>query len=650
MKRKIVTKNTGKNKSHKKIVNIFEGEGEEPNKLSKFGETLGIIGSGLSGIAGAAVANAEVDTTEADNAIESVSSYKPATTSLDALASSYNNLNFATTDYNYRDLMVDPGTGLANMSKAIFSGATSGASIGGGWGALAGGIVGGLGSGAGWLLGKSNAKQAARRLERDAILANSFARSLAIDARDDIMSNEYNNLMRNIAARGGKIHIKPENRGKFTEYCGGKVTEECIARGKRSSSSTIRKRATFADNARKWHHSLGGNLFDEGGLMFQHGGIFHNGITIIGNGGTHEENPFEGVQIGVDNQGVPNMVEEGEVIWQDYVFSNRLQPSEAFKKKYKVKGNTFADVAKELQKESEERPNDPISKRGLEDSMAKLMMEQEFIRQSEDSENNIFSKGGMKKNKYDKGSWLRYMPAIGSGLAVLSDSFGSTNKPDYSNIEGIKKAAEAIEPIGYTPINTKMTYKPFDTQFYGAKLMEQNAATKHAIKNTAQTSGQALAGYLSADYNAVGNMGDLYRSAEEYNQAQREKVLGFNRQTDAMNSEMAMKAAIANQKRDELRLKSAMTQAQMRDQIEAQANAGRSVNLSNLFTNLGNIGTDIINRADRDMLIKSGAFGVLGQKPTDWSDAKWQAYQDALALKACGGKINRKKVKRGLTY
>jgi hypothetical protein len=50
---------------------------------------------------------------------------------------------------------------------------------------------------------------------------------------------------------GGKIHIKKENRGKFTDYCGGKVTSECIARGKASSNPAIRKRATFAANARR---------------------------------------------------------------------------------------------------------------------------------------------------------------------------------------------------------------------------------------------------------------------------------------------------------------------------------------------------------------------------------------------------------------
>lgn len=59
---------------------------------------------------------------------------------------------------------------------------------------------------------------------------------------------------------GSKIKIKKENRGKFTEYCGGNVTSECISRGKNSSDPKIRKRATFAANARKWKHQEGGRV------------------------------------------------------------------------------------------------------------------------------------------------------------------------------------------------------------------------------------------------------------------------------------------------------------------------------------------------------------------------------------------------------
>lgn len=56
--------------------------------------------------------------------------------------------------------------------------------------------------------------------------------------------------MAKLIAKSG-IKIKKKNKGLFTKYCGGNVTAECIAKGKRSKNSKIRKRATFADNARK---------------------------------------------------------------------------------------------------------------------------------------------------------------------------------------------------------------------------------------------------------------------------------------------------------------------------------------------------------------------------------------------------------------
>jgi len=45
---------------------------------------------------------------------------------------------------------------------------------------------------------------------------------------------------------GSGIHIKEKNKGSFTRWCGGNVTEECIRRGKNSSNPKIRKKATFA--------------------------------------------------------------------------------------------------------------------------------------------------------------------------------------------------------------------------------------------------------------------------------------------------------------------------------------------------------------------------------------------------------------------
>lgn len=60
--------------------------------------------------------------------------------------------------------------------------------------------------------------------------------------------------------KGYKIKIKESQKGSFTKYCNGKVTNECIQRGKNSPDPKIRKKATFAQNARRWKHQLGGQL------------------------------------------------------------------------------------------------------------------------------------------------------------------------------------------------------------------------------------------------------------------------------------------------------------------------------------------------------------------------------------------------------
>lgn len=106
---------------------------------------------------------------------------------------------------------------------------------------------------------------------------------------------------------------------------------------------------------------------------------YDNGLTYINEGGTHEENPNEGVQIGTDEQGVPNLVEEGEVIYNDYVYSDRLIVPKEIQQKIKIYGKdlTYAEAAKKATKEMEETPNDPISKRGADKILSILEESQE---------------------------------------------------------------------------------------------------------------------------------------------------------------------------------------------------------------------------------------------------------------------------------
>ena len=386
-----------------------------------------------------------------------------------------------------------------------------------------------------------------------------------------------------------------------------------------------------------------------GGPLHTHGADWSNGITIIDNGGTHESNPFNGVPMGVAPDGQPNLVEEGEVIYNDYVYSNRIKVPKSVREKYKLKGKddmTFADAAKKAQKESEERPNDPISKRGLDDIMNKLMIEQESIREKRQARK--FAKGGylfpnggwklipmesfsfpkidipevkplpvqkitMSKEDTDlinKGitaeqsytptkvktsplSALRFVPAIGGAIGTFSDLMGWTNKPDYSNADLVLNAANDIKDVKYDPIGNYLTYNPLDRLFYANQLGAQAGATRRSIMNTSGGNrGTAMAGLLAADYNAQNQLGNLYRQAEEYNANQRERVATFNRGTNMFNAENFLKAAMASRDNAKSRVNAAAQAAAIRDAVDAKVGAARSANLTNLFDSLGDIGRE----------------------------------------------------------
>lgn len=496
----------------------------------------------------------------------------------------------------------------------------------------------------------------------------------------------------NAFAEGGGIHIKKKNRGKFTEYCGGKVTEACIRRGKNSSNPTTRKRATFAQNARNW------NAF--GGWLNTQGGDFTNGVTFIDEGGSHEENPYQGIQIGVDPEGAPNLVEQGEVVYDDYVFSDRMEIPDDIRKEYKLRGKTFAKAAKSAQRESEERPNDPLSTKGLQAAMERIAEAQEEVRNRERIKNiksNRFDKGGpinpapiftnpylenselpneiggftaygttfgnapmtkeelnnFEKNRRDymksldneergrkRQTWTRYAPIIGSGLASLSDLF---SKPDYGSADMIGGVDLGAEAVGYAPIGNYLSYRPLDRDFYINKMNQQAAATRRGLMNTSGGNRlNAQAGILAADYNYGQSIGDLARQAEEYNQQLRERVEAFNRGTNMFNTETGLKASMFNAESrnaaKRARLGQATTAAQMRQAIKDQDAARRSANITNFLQGLGDMGWENEQANWLDTLAKSGVLKM-----------NTRGEYTGGTKKAKGGKVRTKK-KKGLTY
>lgn len=142
-----------------------------------------------------------------------------------------------------------------------------------------------------------------------------------------------------------------------------------------------------------------------GGPMYHHSGSWSNGLVFINEGGRHEDNPLGGVPVGMDSNFTPNLVEEGEIIWNDYVFSNRLKPTKkqletiGFDPKYE--GYTFAKIVEDVQKASAENPLDKISTDTLNENLMYLMTMQEDIRMKKEAKKNKFKYGGKFGNVFN---------------------------------------------------------------------------------------------------------------------------------------------------------------------------------------------------------------------------------------------------------
>ena len=509
----------------------------------------------------------------------------------------------------------------------------AGASVGGPWGAVAGAAIGLGGSLAGIFTGKNKAKRKARFLNQASKVANNTAIDNYDFQVDEVMQDNARDAMKYAyAAEGGPINIKKKNRGKFTESAnraGMGVQEYArhILANKDKYSSTLVKRANFARNAAGWKHALGGYIKDRDDMynnMLEsqtHGGDFSNGVTFINNGGTHEQNPFEGVPMGVAPDGKPNLVEEGEVLYNDYVFSNRLHPTDKelqesnLPKKYK--GHTFALIAEDMSKESAERPNDPISKRGLEASLGKLasLQEEQRMKKGKIGTQQMMACGG-RKFAGTKNTFSRYAPIFGSAIGAVQSVF---QKPDYTNSDLILDAVNNLSKNKVSPtlLNEYLNYNPIDRNYYLNQLKAQSGATRRALMNSGINPGQRIAGLLAADYNAQQGIADTLLKSDMYNEQLNQNRAQFNRGTSQYNSGALMQAAAHNaqlaQARDNMRLSGISTAANMRELADTALANSRSASLTNFFDNLGALGRENRDTNMLQSMIDSDLFGTLSE-------------------------------------
>lgn len=515
---------------------------------------------------------------------------------------------------------------------------------------LAGGVIG-LGSGlAGIFSGNKKAQNKAQQLNNDAQLANATYLNNFSNSVENTKNTMFNNSLLNIAKEGGKIYIKPENRGKFTALK--KRTGKSATWFKEHGTPAQKKMAIFALNAAKWKHAYGGPLYELSG-------DWSNGLTFINEGGSHESNPFEGVQIGIDPLGVPNLVEEGEVIYNDYVFSNRLKPTKkqlensGLNKKYE--NWTFAKIVEDVQKESSNNPIDFISQNTLEDMMITLTNMQEEIR-NKNNKTNKFNDGGPFASREEEleadriqaeedarmnalsdvwanvirltngldvyreapiapitdskktFNWQplgRYAPIVADTATLMHNIF---NKPDYSNADRIEKAARAIPEGNFTPIGDYINLQPLDRNYYLNQLLASSRSTSRAIQNQGLNAGQAMAGLLSNQYNTNIGIGKTLMEMERENMNKGLQEAQFNRSTNQANAQMGLQALAMDQQKAQNVLAATQAAAQMREAIDAQRAAAISQNLSGLTEGLSGIGTEATQREWLQGLIDSGAI------------------------------------------
>lgn len=506
-----------------------------------------------------------------------------------------------------------------------------------------------------------------------------------------------------------------------------------------------------------------------GGPLNTHGADFSDDIIRIDAGGTHEQNPLGGVPAGMDSNGLPNLVEEGERIWDDYVFSDRLKMPKGLINKYKLGGRknkslTFAEGVDKISDKlgTELRPNDPITKRtkdailgefeeaqeekriqqekrDLLKAMAEMTPEEfasliqpasqvpaeeipieEQVPPQEVSEEpmgfeqgveipgmayggHFFKKGGPAKkstiallrgikpeetkelttmdmlrlinekrakrntptvatstkpnttktstrkapvlpdwtadldaqadailgmtpdipeysvnikdtpitvSKMDVPvigvkspeletlpTWMRYAPAVGGGLAVLSDMFGN---PDYSGAENLISASRRLSSpvdIPVTTINNRMRRNPFDERLMGNQANQNLAA---GLRSTLDTAGgnRAFRQYATSQLvrDNQGAKAELARNAYLANRQDALQTAEFNRQTDLYNmnalNQKSLAEAQLNSDRQMRGFEARRGAQSYLDTLKMQDDQIAAGDMTAFLTSLGNIGNE----------------------------------------------------------
>ena len=582
-----------------KFTQLSKDTAKEAFSGSNLGGSLSSVLGGVTNVVKAGMDNAKIADTSEQHAEreDRMSEQSNATDNSSLLSEMADDVAIGST--SWRSIRGStPGQQIGNTFKGMASGAAAGAKVGGPWGAVAGAAAGLVSGVAGIFTGNAKARREARILNQEAQKANlakasTFANKAGgLDAASDARAAAV------FAAEGGKINLP-----KFP--------------------------------------------------------YFDDGITEFNTGGTHEENPYSGIPQGIAADGYPNLVEEGEVKFKDYIFSDRTKPKldeiMPIYKKAKKK-DSFADLAKKISKEAEERPNDIISKTTRDYQLGKLAELQEIGRQRRGLKGTqrLLSKGGHlynnttsnyyeatdtdgnpiiledpdkdfevtpdpfvvspdlnalynvvkpKKGKTQSNSgspWhaslLEASPAITAGVGALTTLFDS-----HDPSKNIRRFNTQPKYLTYQDVGEKQVYKPIDQQYIYNQASAQGRAATRGIQQSLANPYAAQSYLLTENKNQRNNLGDLGVKIDMANTERRNAVTAFNNQLDLANATNRMKVDSVNAELKAQKDKMDFQKAYYIDALENQDQAGKdkalSASLSDLGTNLGKIGTQKKSKA-----------------------------------------------------
>lgn len=307
-------------------------------------------------------------------------------------------------DYNYRDFRDKSiGEDIWNGVSAGIQGSSAGLSAGGPIGAIIGGVVGTGSSIIGSAIGRHKARKTAREVNALGDQMNASRLNNFITNAENIAYSNTSNVLRNSFKEGGFLNMKNKN------------------------------------------------IYKTGGPLES-----PNGFTDINAGGTHEQNPRGGVPVGYGDNGLMNLLEEGEVIAKEpsyresrapeYVFNNNNYIDSTTKKKLgikRIKNLTYAEALKEIRREADERPNDPISR----DTLNKKM---EYLKKTQERDNAMRAMQQQQAqgvNKYELGDEFYRLSSYKNPQLEIPKVSYSSNIPNVWNRASLD--APPIEPPRY---------------------------------------------------------------------------------------------------------------------------------------------------------------------------------------------------------